>query len=304
MRGGGAPGLHPRGGRARRNWPVLRPGPRRPVAPRSEDGLSRYEAAARDRIASLKSELASDPGAGKRPLPGLGLGLRLSQDKPILPASAWCARGEEEVMPKGLIKRKVRAARKRYDEAREALGFQLARETDIRRLRRRIESLHIPDYPPDEMVREVGGGNFIFAGVLNVYNVVALCNLRPHHSVLEPGCGCGRNARFIAPLLDPTSGSFAGFDVVDPMIQWCKDNISSVYPNARFDHADIKNSYYNPEGSIEDYEYLFPYEDNQFDIVYMPSVFTHMTKAGFEHYLSEICRVLKRGALSCLGISY
>ena len=109
--------------------------------------MSRYEAAVRDRIASLKSELASDPGAGKRPLPSLGLGLRLSQDKPILPASAWCARGEEEVMPKGLIKRKVRAARKRYDEAREALGFQLARETDIRRLRRRIESLHIPVLP-------------------------------------------------------------------------------------------------------------------------------------------------------------
>ena len=123
---------------------------------------------------------------------------------------------------------------------------------------------------------------------------VTLCNLRPHHSVLEPGCGCGRNARYIAPLLDPESGSFAGFDVSKSMIQWCKNHISSAYPNCSFDHADIRNSHYNPKGSIEDDEYRFPYRDNQFDIVFMPSVFTHITRTGFEHYLSEICRVLKK----------
>ena len=152
-----------------------------------------------------------------------------------------------------------------------------------------------PAIPSQDLMDLVGGGDFQHIGLINVYNIIAFCGLRPHHWILEPGCGSGRNARLIAPLLDSVSGNYSGFDVSRPAIAWCRESISSLYPNVRFDHADIQNSHYNPEGSIKPEEYRFPYEDEKFDVVFLPSVFTHMRRDGFEHYLDEIHRVIKPG---------
>ena len=154
-----------------------------------------------------------------------------------------------------------------------------------------------PAIPSQELIDLVGGGDFSYVGLVNLYNLIAFCGLRPHHRILEPGCGSGRNARLIAPLLDSVSGSYRGFDISKPAIAWCGESISSLYPNVRFHHADIQNSYYNPEGSIKPEEYRFPYEDEEFDVVFLPSVFTHMERGGFEHYLDEIHRVTKTGGV-------
>lgn len=164
---------------------------------------------------------------------------------------------------------------------------------EVRGLRRITESHRTPALPSQKLMDWAGGGDFHFLGLINLYNVITFCGLRSYHWVLEPGCGPGRNARVIAPLLDPLSGNFSGFDVSKPAITWCQESISSLYPNVRFDYADVRNSKYNPEGSVESDEYRFPYPDTQFDIVFLPSVFTHMTRDGFEHYLTEIHRVMK-----------
>ena len=73
-------------------------------------------------------------------------------------------------MPKGLIKRLLRPDAASTPLPQRAatlagiadLDFSLSTKTDIdiRGLRRRIEALYIPDYPPDKMVEEVGGGEF------------------------------------------------------------------------------------------------------------------------------------------------
>ena len=42
-------------------------------------------------------------------------------------------------------------------------------------------------------------------------------------------------------------------------------------------------------------EYTFPYEDGEFDVVVLTSVFTHMLPDDVAHYLDEIARVLKPG---------
>src|SRR5690606_2357473 len=112
--------------------------------------------------------------------------------------------------------------------------------------------------------------------------------------VLEPGCGCGRNARWLAPYLS-NGGSFDGFDVHRPSIEWAAEAITRVYPNVRFRHADVANSNYNPSGTLRDSEYVFPYDAGAFDVVFLPSVFTHLTRSGFEHYAREIARVLAPG---------
>lgn len=125
--------------------------------------------------------------------------------------------------------------------------------------------------------------------------MLAYCGLRPEHHVLEPGCGCGRNARYIAPFLDPELGAFAGFDLSAPCIDWANESIAKWFPNAQFIHADIKNMLYNPSGDLLASEYRFPYEDQRFDVVFLPSVFTHMGPEGFEGYVAEIHRVMKPG---------
>ena len=145
--------------------------------------------------------------------------------------------------------------------------------------------------PSQEMIDLIGGGDFYGLGLRNLHNVIAACGFLPHHRILEPGCGCGRNARLLAPLLD--SGIYCGFDIVKEAIDWCQKSIAPLYPQARFEHADVQNTYYNPNGLVPPDSYRFPYDDACFDTVFLPSVFTHMTRLGMENYLSEIHRVTK-----------
>ena len=167
-------------------------------------------------------------------------------------------------------------------------------------LRARVASHCSIAFPDAELMKRAGqpdGNTHLYQhiGLMNAFLVLACCGLRPEHQVLEPGCGAGRNARFIAPFLDPERGAFAGFDVSAPSIDWAKENITKQFPNAQFVHANIKNTFYNPSGDILASEYQFPYEDERFDVVFLPSVFTHMDQEGFEGYVAEIRRVMKPG---------
>jgi len=72
------------------------------------------------------------------------------------------------------------------------------------------------------------------------------------------------------------------------------------YPNFRFRPADVFNRLYNPTGRYQPWEYRFPYSANEFDFVFLTSVFTHMLPRDFENYLAEIGRVLKPGG-RCLS---
>jgi len=68
----------------------------------------------------------------------------------------------------------------------------------------------------------------------------------------------------------------------------------------------VYNRDYNPKGRYEPSDYKFPYDSESFDLVFAYSVFTHMIPEDFEHYLSEISRVMKtngRSAISFLLIN-
>jgi hypothetical protein len=70
--------------------------------------------------------------------------------------------------------------------------------------------------------------------------------------------------------------------------EWCQGNISSKYPNFRFQLADVYNTEYNPGGTHRASEYESPYEDESFDFVILTSAFTHMLPEEVSNYLSEI----------------
>jgi GT2 family glycosyltransferase/ubiquinone/menaquinone biosynthesis C-methylase UbiE len=153
----------------------------------------------------------------------------------------------------------------------------------------RLPALH----PPPDLVRMVGG-EFESTGAEFTQYFLSLCQLQPTDSVLDVGCGIGRMAVPLTRILG-AAGQYAGFDVMERAIEWCRANITPPYPNFRFDHAPTHNTLYNPSGVMRPSAYTFPYEDASFDFVFLTSVFTHMLSDDVDHYVSEIARVLKPG---------
>ena len=149
----------------------------------------------------------------------------------------------------------------------------------------------IPD-PPPELVTPIGGTMAI--GLNHLEQLKEMANLAPEHKVLDVGCGVGRTAIPLTSYLSE-AGGYEGFDVSADAIQWCRDQISSRFPNFGFTYEDVFNGGYNPSGLIQPTQFTFPYPDEYFDLAVLYSVFTHMLPEDLEHYLSEIARVLKEG---------
>lgn len=118
-------------------------------------------------------------------------------------------------------------------------------------------------------------------------------DVRPQHRVLDVGCSCGRIAAEFTTYL--TSGTYDGFDIEGPAIEFCRRVISPRYPNFRFVHADLYNAHYTPDSKVPASEYRFPYNDESFDFIFLTSVFTHMQRPETLRYLAEIARTLAPG---------
>jgi SAM-dependent methyltransferase len=158
--------------------------------------------------------------------------------------------------------------------------------------------------PPEGMLLTTGHPNahaFIEAGQ-GVFDACRrLCKLRPHERVLDVGCGVGRLAIPLTRYLEG-NGAYDGIDVIPELINWCMDNISTKYPNFRFQLADVYNGFYHPTGRAKASEYKFPYEHGSFHLVFLGSLFTHLPPAEVENYLSEIARVLRRGGRCMISV--
>lgn len=151
-------------------------------------------------------------------------------------------------------------------------------------------------YTPPKGKIFVGSGDFKEEGHRTLEFLKLWAGMRPSHQVLEVGCGIGRKAVPLIGYLNPDSGgSYDGFDIVKKGIKWCQKNISRTHPHFTFIHADIANDLYNKQGHISGTEFMFPYSDGSFDLVFLTSVFTHMPDTEVAHYMAEISRVLRPG---------
>lgn len=121
-----------------------------------------------------------------------------------------------------------------------------------------------------------------------------LCGLRPDEKILDVGSGIGRKTWPLVSYLSER-GSYDGLELVKSGVEWCTEKYTTKYPNFRFQQIDVYNAHYNPEGRYQASEYRFPFAAEEFDLLVLNSVFTHMLPAEVENYLREVARVLKPG---------
>lgn len=160
--------------------------------------------------------------------------------------------------------------------------------------------------PPDELLFDGTGTRqqFIDGGPGFLWNsLVARARLEPHHTILDIGSGNGKHARVLTEFLQ--GGSYAGFDIVPDGIRWCQDRYGR-FPNFRFDLAEVHSDWYNPDCTVMPEDYVFPYNDESFDVAFAASLFTHLEPAATINYFRQTHRTLKNGGrllLTCFLIN-
>ncbi|WP_269235153.1 class I SAM-dependent methyltransferase [Flavobacterium flavigenum] len=153
-------------------------------------------------------------------------------------------------------------------------------------------------YVPNKGDIFIGSGNFLAQGKHHLELLNKYADLKEDHSVLDIGCGIGRAAVALTQYLS-VEAKYEGFDVVEKGIIWCKKHITNDYPNFNFRYIPLNNDLYHfTDDKAENF--VFPYEDNSFDTIFLFSVFTHMQPLEVQNYFNEIQRVLKPGG-KCLG---
>lgn len=166
-------------------------------------------------------------------------------------------------------------------------------------LRRRRRSRTPLPLPPQAFIDTVGGGDFRAMGNEILGHVRRRCDLRPTDKILDLGSGCGRLAVPLTEYLAP-EGEYDGVDIVLPMVEWCRENISAQFPRFRFHHASVRNTCYSPSGT-DARDYTFPFPDRTFDVVVAASLFTHLVPASAARYAAETARVLKEDGRAFLS---
>src|SRR5579859_741632 len=156
---------------------------------------------------------------------------------------------------------------------------------------------------PWSFIHNIGDGDFQAIGAQLKHNLINHAGLLGSDHVLDIGCGNGRVAEPLAPLLRD-EGSYVGFDLSRAAIRMSRRRFVDQ-PHMRFVHLDVWNGEYNPAGRLAEQETAFPVADRSIDLAFATSVFTHMRMAAVRHYICESARVLKPGgrlAFTCFAL--
>ncbi len=154
---------------------------------------------------------------------------------------------------------------------------------------------HFPTVIPPRNLRRSRKsiGEYIHGGQFQMGLAQAHGGLTSETMLLDIGCGDGRFPSALAKFF--TTGSYTTIEVNKGYVDYLGGTLGKKNVAFRFVHADLWHSYYNPQGKHKTNEYVFPFPDASFDLVYLNSIFTHFLPTEIEHYLREIHRILKPG---------
>ena len=150
--------------------------------------------------------------------------------------------------------------------------------------------------PPSRLIF-TGRGDFLRIGESFLQDFISKNIIQKNSAVLDIGSGIGRIAIPLTAYLD--NGRYEGFDIMKPGIAWCQKNITSRFPHFKFTQVSLSNDLYRNTGESAT-QFVFPYQDNSFDLAIATSVFTHMVPEEVIRYVEEIQRVLKTGGYAYL----
>jgi len=147
---------------------------------------------------------------------------------------------------------------------------------------------------PEHLILLTGAGSETLdtIGQAHITNYKKFMGLEPDMTLLEIGCGIGRDAFQLIDFLS-AEGKYVGVDVTRDSIVWCQNNITPRYPNFEFIHFDAQHELYNPLGTKKTMDFTLPAEDQSVDRIFLGSIFTHLFKEEVIHYMKESARVLK-----------
>jgi SAM-dependent methyltransferase len=135
-------------------------------------------------------------------------------------------------------------------------------------------------------------GAWIAADVFNVLSDAG-CNFgNDGFHLVDLGCGCGRIASFLAPLL--SRGRYTGYDVWAEGVGWATENLSSKASNILFRCFTDGSGYQGQRW------FPLPLDPGSVDALMASSLFTHLDEVAAVGYLSEIGRVLRPRAAAYL----
>lgn len=147
---------------------------------------------------------------------------------------------------------------------------------------------------PWSVIHHVGHGGYARTGRYLAELLQTYAGLTGTEDVLDIGCGTGRAALGLAPLLAACGGGYLGFDVSGSAIRYCRRRFSGE-PHLTFEHLDVRHADYNPRGRLDDLAAVFPARDAAFDVALAASVFTHLRMPVVRRYLAETARTLRPG---------
>ena len=130
--------------------------------------------------------------------------------------------------------------------------------------------------PTDEAMKMAVGWNFTALGVV-MREILIAAGLKPHHHVVDVGCGSGRLAMALSPYL---KGTYLGTDVVPDLLAYARQITGRT--DWRF---------------VETMGIDIPEQDDTADLVCFFSVFTHLLHEDSFRYLIEATRVVKTDGL-------
>jgi SAM-dependent methyltransferase len=143
----------------------------------------------------------------------------------------------------------------------------------------------LPSLPDSELQRGFIGksGDHALREGFNAYRTwkrLAAKHGRPVHRdtrILDFGCGWGRILRFF--MRDVAPGNLFGVDVMPMAVDLCKET--------------------NPWGQFSQVPAFPPstLPDNHFDLIYLYSVFSHLSQKACDAWITEFSRILKPGGL-------